>query len=80
MKDIYAQKGYSGKPAMLVGYDTRFLSKEFAEITAGTLAANGIEVYLSDVNVPTPAIAYSVLNAKMMMEARDSCCKYNRKP
>lgn len=64
VREIHEQNGYSGKPAMLVGYDTRFLSREFAEITAGTLAANGIEVYLSDVNVPTPAIAYSVLYAK----------------
>lgn len=64
VREIYAQKGLKGKPAMLVGYDTRFLSKEFGEITAGVLSANGIDVYLSDVNVPTPAIAYSVLNAK----------------
>lgn len=43
-----------------VGYDTRFLSKEFAETVAGVLAASAIPVVLSDRALPTPALSYAV--------------------
>ena len=42
-----------------IGYDTRFLSAEFARAAADTLAANGIPVFLSDRDAPTPAIAWA---------------------
>ncbi|MDR1695980.1 MAG: UTP--glucose-1-phosphate uridylyltransferase [Endomicrobium sp.] len=45
-------------PRVLIGYDTRFMSKEIAEIYAGVLSANGINVYLSDKDIPTPVISY----------------------
>ena len=44
-----------------VGFDTRFLSDEYAQTLSGVLAANGIEVYLSNSAIPTPALSYGVL-------------------
>ena len=47
---------------LVVGYDTRFLSKEFAETVARVCAANGVKVYLSSKLSPTPVITYNVLH------------------
>jgi phosphoglucomutase len=49
---------------VIVGYDTRFLSKEFAQETATVLSANGIEVLLCDRDTPTPVIAYHIISKK----------------
>jgi phosphoglucomutase len=49
---------------VVVGYDTRFLSKEFAAETADVLSANGIEVLLCDRDTPTPVIAYHIIKGK----------------
>ena len=46
----------------MVGYDTRFLSKEFAELVATTCAANGLKTYLALKPAPTPVVAYNVLH------------------
>lgn len=45
-----------------VGYDTRFLSREFAETVCAVLADNGIQALLSDAPLPTPALSYAVAN------------------
>ncbi|RYG75112.1 phosphoglucomutase/phosphomannomutase family protein [bacterium] len=47
------------KNGVAIGYDTRFLSAEFARATAETLAQNGIPVFLADRDSPTPAIAWA---------------------
>lgn len=47
-------------PSMVVGYDTRFLSDRFAAETARVLAANGILVWLTRTDAPTPAISFNV--------------------
>lgn len=46
------------KPSVVIGYDTRFLSKEFAEETACVLAENGILVHLADDISSTPQVSY----------------------
>jgi alpha-D-glucose phosphate-specific phosphoglucomutase len=45
---------------VIVGYDTRFLAKEFALAAAEVLAANKIEPLLCDRDTPTPVIAHSI--------------------
>ncbi|HHE31939.1 MAG TPA: phosphoglucomutase/phosphomannomutase family protein [Chlorobaculum parvum] len=40
-----------------VGYDTRFMSKEFAEYTAEVLSSMGLKVFLADSFVSTPAVS-----------------------
>ena len=46
---------------LVVGYDTRFLSREFAETVASVCAGNGIRAYLTCESTPTPVVSYSVL-------------------
>ena len=47
---------------MVVGYDTRFLSRNFAETVAKVAAANGVRVYLSRDPAPTPVLSFNVLH------------------
>jgi len=46
----------------VIGYDQRFQAEYFAAASAEVLAANGIKVWLTRSNTPTPAISYSVPN------------------
>ena len=54
------------KPVLILGYDTRFLGKEFALAAAEVLAANGIEPLLCDRDTPTPVIAYAIRHRKAL--------------
>jgi alpha-D-glucose phosphate-specific phosphoglucomutase len=45
----------------VVGYDTRFLSEDFAAAAAGTLAQAGVRSRLAVAAVPTPTVAHAVL-------------------
>ena len=75
----------SGPEAMSRGvvicYDSRHYSPEFAEITATTLAAYGINVKLSDELRPVPLCSYSVrfynAFAGVMITASHNPSKYN---
>jgi alpha-D-glucose phosphate-specific phosphoglucomutase len=49
---------------LVVGYDTRFSSRSFAEAISEVLAASGITVHLADDFTPTPALSYAVVNLK----------------
>ena len=44
----------------VIGYDQRFAAEHFAAAAAEVLAANGVRVWLTQSNTPTPAISYSV--------------------
>ena len=46
---------------VIVGYDTRFLSDEFALAVARVLAGNGFTVQLADRPAPTPATSYRII-------------------
>lgn len=46
---------------LVIGYDTRFLSREFAETVASVCAGNGIRSFLTRDAAPTPVVSYSVL-------------------
>ena len=69
------------KNRVVVGYDARFLSPEYAEKVSCVLAANGIEVYLSQTMVPTPALSYGVVDLKgvagIMITASHNPAKFN---
>ncbi|MCH7606608.1 MAG: phosphoglucomutase/phosphomannomutase family protein, partial [Chloroflexi bacterium] len=47
---------------LVVGHDTRFLSRDFAETVASVCAANGVKVYLCDKAAPTPVVSFNVLH------------------
>ena len=52
------------KATVIVGYDTRFFSPEFARTAVQTLASQGIHVLLCDAPAPTPAIAWEILQRR----------------
>jgi phosphomannomutase len=49
---------------VIVGYDQRFQSENFAIAVAEVLAANNLRAYVTDKATPTPAVSYSVVNKK----------------
>ncbi|MEK7656367.1 MAG: phosphoglucomutase/phosphomannomutase family protein [Elusimicrobiota bacterium] len=68
-------------PLVVVGYDSRFLSEEFARETAEVFAINGVRVFLADAESPTPAVAWAVLAHKavggVVITASHNPAKYN---
>lgn len=60
----YLKSHHLQDKGIIVGYDTRFLSKEFARSCAETIAENNINVYLTQRDAPTPVIAYQILKRK----------------
>ena len=74
-----------GKAAMergvVISYDTRRKSEEFAKVSAGVLAKNGIKAYLFDDVHPVPMLSYAVryLNtiAGIMITASHNPKEYN---
>ncbi len=49
---------------VVVGYDRRFLSDQFARRTAEVLAGNGFQVTVTNEPTPTPAVSYFVTREK----------------
>src|SRR5512145_2820257 len=49
---------------IIVGYDKRFASENFAAAAAEVLTGNGLNVYLTNGATPTPVIAFAVVNKK----------------
>jgi alpha-D-glucose phosphate-specific phosphoglucomutase len=59
--DYLVEKGHQ-KEWVVVGYDKRFQSENFAAAAAEILAANGLHVYLTDGATPTPVISYAIVD------------------
>ncbi|MBF6600646.1 MAG: phosphoglucomutase/phosphomannomutase family protein [Dehalococcoidia bacterium] len=49
---------------LVVGYDTRFASEDFAAAVAEVVAATGVRVFLSRSHCPTPVVSYSIIDRK----------------
>ncbi len=60
LADFLKSRG-TAEQGLVVGYDTRFLSRQFAEKVAGVCAGNGVKVYLAREAAPTPVISFNVL-------------------
>jgi len=58
-------KRRSASPTILVGYDTRFASEHFGREVARVLSSQNIRVRLCSQAVPTPAVAWTVVNQKL---------------
>ena len=58
--DYLKERGTADR-GLVVGYDTRFLSREFAETVASVCAGNGVRAYLAMESAPTPVVSLSVL-------------------
>ncbi|MDR1952109.1 MAG: phosphoglucomutase/phosphomannomutase family protein [Elusimicrobiota bacterium] len=51
--------------SIIIGYDTRFMSEDFAKACASVLAGNGIKVLLCKRDTPTPVLAYEIIRLKL---------------
>lgn len=48
------------KPVVIIGYDTRFLGREFSLAAAEVLEGNGLEPLMCDRDTPTPVISHNI--------------------
>ena len=55
---------FGREPKVVIGYDRRFLSDRFAQITAEVFAGNEFQVILTPEPTPTPSISYAVKNLR----------------
>ena len=80
-KYILSEGAEAVKRGVVISYDSRHFSPEFAQITAQVLAANGIPSKLSDELRPVPVLSYSVRYFKafagVMITASHNPSKYN---
>lgn len=81
---LYRDWGVELRPpeaGVVVGYDTRFLSKEFAWQLARALDVAGVPVQVTPAPVPTPALSYAVAHRKLacgvMITASHNPPEYN---
>ncbi|MCA9918451.1 MAG: phosphoglucomutase/phosphomannomutase family protein, partial [Anaerolineales bacterium] len=69
------------QPSLVVGYDTRFLSDRYAHAVAEVLAANGIHVWLTRGDAPTPLVSYAIVDKQaaggVMITASHNPPRYN---
>ena len=79
----YVRQQFAGEAELraAVSHDSRNHSREFAEITASVLAANGFKVYLFDGMRPTPELSFAVRHFKchtgVMVTASHNPKEYN---
>ncbi len=59
-------KGSFTSKQIVIGYDTRFLSEEFAKISACVFCANGFNILFADTFTPTPVISIKILKEKAL--------------
>jgi phosphoglucomutase len=52
-------------PKLIVGYDTRFFSEEFARTCASVLEAHGCKILFCGEFTPTPTIAHAIIYGKL---------------
>ncbi len=71
----------NGGKRIVVGYDTRFLSKEFAEHAASIASNHGVDAVISDNFCPSPVLSYATktlgFNGGIMITASHNPQKYN---
>ncbi|TDA68749.1 MAG: phosphoglucomutase/phosphomannomutase family protein [Clostridia bacterium] len=77
----YVVSGPHSTPVVAVGYDTRFLSRRYAEEVAGVLAANAIGVLFSARATPSPVVSFVVKHRQLaggvMITASHNPPEYN---
>lgn len=61
---MYLKKHGLAERGLIVGYDARYASEDFAAAVAEVVAAQGIKVALTSVLCPTPVVSYSIIDRK----------------
>ena len=71
----------AAEKGVVIGYDTRIMSREFAEETAKVLAAAGVKVYLFDTVHTVPEVSFAIremgCSAGVMITASHNPKEYN---
>lgn len=77
----YLNRAGLGDKGLIIGYDRRFLSQEFARCVAEVAAGNAIPVRLTEEYAPTPAVSWAVrecgAGAGIMITASHNPPEYN---
>jgi len=60
----YLKQAGLARRGLIIGYDTRFASEDFASAAAEVVAGNGIKVYLCSKTAPTPVVSFGVVVQK----------------
>ena len=63
-KEHFAKSGRSGKPSICICHDTRFFSRDFAELAAKVITENGCDAYLFEGPRSTPELSFAVRYTK----------------
>ncbi len=75
------RQGRAHEPRVVIGFDTRFLSDRYAREVTRVLAANGLTVYLTRGDTPTPMVAYAIrhlaADGGVMITASHNPPRYN---
>ncbi len=76
-----AMAARAAAPSFVVGYDTRFLSDRYAVAVAEVLAANGVHVWLTHGDSPTPVTSFAIVDRQadggVMITASHNPPRYN---
>ncbi|MGB9665575.1 MAG: phosphoglucomutase/phosphomannomutase family protein [Ignavibacteria bacterium] len=59
------KKNKETNAGILISNDTRFLGDEFKKVAAQVVASNGIKVFLTERDTPTPVIAFEIVRRKL---------------
>ncbi|MFH1638938.1 MAG: phosphoglucomutase/phosphomannomutase family protein [Chloroflexota bacterium] len=77
----YLKKKELAHMGLVIGYDTRFASEDFARAAAEVISGNGIKVYLCPEATPTPVVSYGVVAKQaagaIMITASHNPCAWN---
>lgn len=77
----YLNREGLGNKGLVIGYDRRFMSRDFARRVAEIAAGNGIRVRLTEDYAPTPAVSWAVresgAGAGVMITASHNPPEYN---
>lgn len=77
----YLKKYCSSNNKVIIGYDTRNHSKEYAQVTSRVLKANGFQAFLFKEALPTPCVSFAVRELKcacgIVITASDNPAEYN---
>ncbi|MDP6100714.1 MAG: phosphoglucomutase/phosphomannomutase family protein [Dehalococcoidia bacterium] len=77
----YLQQGGRAGQGVVIGYDTRFASEDFAAAAAEVLAANGVKAFLCSRPTPTPVTVFGLLEkaagAAIIITASHNPHRYN---
>lgn len=77
----YLKNEFAGERSVVIAYDSRNNSKDFAECAAEVLCYNGIKTFLFEEIMPTPVLSFSVrylnCNAGIVITASHNPKEYN---